>query len=925
MRITISFLFSITIIAITSLPVLAQKDTAFLAKAAISYNAKAEALPIEKVYLHLDKPNYLPGDTLWFKAYVVTGKAGQPSDISGVLYTELVNSADSVVSRVISEINSGNTWGDLSLSTSVKRGNYHLRAYTNWMRNAGAEYFYDQSLNIGGSLTLETTNQTAEVDPDVQFMPEGGELVNGLRSKVAFKVVKPNGLSENVTGSIVDNNNIAVAEFETKHAGMGIFPLLPQAGKIYTAKIKLSGGRLLSVALPKAKDAGYIMQINNSLQDSLVVKISANSQLFQARQNSAFYLIAQSGGVIYYTTSGKLNEPTFTASVIKNRFPCGIVQFTLFDDSGQPISERIVFIANDDTLKMRASSIVKIAHPRDHNSLTFTITNAEGAAVAGTFSMAVINQSRVGVDEDAEGSIYSHLLLKSDLKGYIEKPNYYFNRQTPNKLAELDILMLTQGYRKFEWRALNNPPAKPAYDAEQYLSLEGSVKTLSGAPVPNSKVSLTSTREGFFADTIANAAGNFKFDKLSLTDTAKIALQARKEKGGKNVFILVKLPNYPVVLKEKVTTAQIDFNNTDPLFKTSVYKEQLKADSIKYRSTLPQITVTAKRIAKPDRFNMNGVLPERLIDVSRIKLQNSLQEAARWAIPGIFSQDGTLTYEGRSLAVSVNGLRMTVSDLAAYDPAEIDNIRLISGSYTTSPLLLFTTKSSVGTDTTVLKEVVVKAKRSKSQLLTRSSNLHGAGNADQVLMGDKLVGCVNIADCLRGKLFGVTFKADGTPVNTSRGVNRDMVIIVDGVQLPGSELNNVVADNVLSIETLITAGSRSIYGASVEGGALIITNKIGSEGKFVTSEIAKGIITYPFKGFHVARKYYAPKYAAGQNTGTPNLRSGIYWKPDITTDSEGKFSVDYFNGDTKGTYRIVLEGLDDNGKLGRQTYYYSVK
>ncbi|RWY50387.1 hypothetical protein [Mucilaginibacter gilvus] len=923
MKITIASLFAVMLFTTSS--VFAQQDTSFLIKTLNSYKKTADAAPVEKVYLHLDKPNYLPGDTLWFKAYVVAGKTNQLSDISGVLYTELINASDSVISRVVSEINSGITWGDLTLSSNLKRGSYHIRAYTNWMRNAGADFFYDQPLSIGGNLFDESSAKTTELTPDVQFMPEGGDLVNGLRAKVAFKVVNQKGLSENVTGSIVDNNNNTVAEFTTLHAGMGIFALLPESGKTYTANIKLSTGRIVSVALPKAKETGYSLQINNSHNDSLGIKISANNQLFKAKQNSAFYLIAQNGGEVYYATAGKLVGAVFTASVKKSRFPSGIMAFTLFDDTGQPVNERIAFIANDDTLKIAADTIVKTTAPRDKIKLNLTVKNEDGERVAGSFSVAVINQSRVGVDEDAEGSIFSHLLLKSDLKGYIEKQNYYFNRQTPAKRAELDVLMLTQGYRKFQWQqTLGNSAAKPVYTADQYLSLEGVVKTLSGDAVPNGKVTLSSTKENFVKDTVTNITGNFRFDKLSLTDTAKIALQARKEKGGKNVAIFVKQPSYPTVLKSTGAATAVSLNSNS-LFNTDEYKEKLKADSLKYHATLQQVTITAKKLAKPDVFNLHGVLPERIVDVTRIRGQNSLQDAARWAIPGVFSVSGRLLYENLPLAVSVNGLRMDVTDLAAYDPQEVENIRLISGSNATAPLLLFITKRYAGTDTTVLKEVTVKSSRSKVPQVTRSSNLHGAGNADQVLMGDKLVGCVNIADCLRGKLFGITFKPDGTPVNTSRGINRDMVIIVDGIQLPGSELNNVVADNVLSIETLITGGARSIYGSNIGGGALIITNKIGSEAKFVTSDVAKGIIAYPFKGYHVARTYYAPKYTAGQSAGAPDLRSGIYWKPDVLSDSNGAFSIDYFNGDTKGTYRIVVEGIDGNGQIGRQTYYYTVK
>lgn len=149
------------------------------------------------------------------------------------------------------------------------------------MRNAGTEYFYNQSIHIGGfRATSVQTNQVINAKPDVQFFPEGGELVNGIRSRVAVKSVGVNGLGEDVKGIIADNDGNEVAAFETQHLGMGVFALIPQEGKTYKAIVTCSDSSKLTVDLPKAREEGFTLAINSNDADSIYIKVAANVRLF---------------------------------------------------------------------------------------------------------------------------------------------------------------------------------------------------------------------------------------------------------------------------------------------------------------------------------------------------------------------------------------------------------------------------------------------------------------------------------------------------------------------------------------------------------------------------------------------------------------------------------------------------------------------
>src|SRR6185312_16368786 len=150
---------------------------------------RIEARPAsEKAYLHLDKPNYDFGDTIWYKAYTVIGQHHQLSALSGVLHVELLSPKDSVVARQTLALTSGIAWGDIPLPKTLKQGSYRIRAYTSWMRNFDPDNFYDQHIRVGGIAPI-ASQQAAQAKPDVQFFPEGGQLVNGIRSKVAVKAI----------------------------------------------------------------------------------------------------------------------------------------------------------------------------------------------------------------------------------------------------------------------------------------------------------------------------------------------------------------------------------------------------------------------------------------------------------------------------------------------------------------------------------------------------------------------------------------------------------------------------------------------------------------------------------------------------------------------------------------------------------------
>jgi hypothetical protein len=798
----------------------------------------------EKVHLHLDRPWYGLGDTIWFKAYTVAGADHRLSTLSGVLYTELIDEKDSVVNRLTLPLDSGISHGDFVLPYTYKSGAYRLRAYTRLMLNDSAK-LYDQKVIIGGinpqsgqnvavtvdaktNLSANNLQQKEHGNPDVQFFPEGGDLVNGLRCKVAVKAINREGLAENIQGIITDQDGNEVASFSTMHLGMGQFPLTPQPGKQYKAKIICADGSDFTADLPKAKDAGFTLTVNNA-GDSIYVKVAVNELFYKNNQNSAFYLIAQCGGKCYYAAAGKLANPVFTTGIDKTRFPTGIVQFTLFSQKGEPLNERVVFIQSKDQLKLAMSSAKQSYTPMEKVRIDMDAKKEDDKTVSGSFSVAITDETKVPVDEASEPTILTDMLLTPELKGNIENPNYYFINQDDKTRADLDLLLLTQGYRRFDWKRLltgSNPAitSKP----ETALSLTGTIKTLSNKPIANGRIRLTSIKDHFSGDTVSDINGNFKFTNLDFDDTTKVIINAQKADGGKNVAISIKQPSFPSVNK-------------------AVYTNYLNAD-------LPEPVLAALKetyIAGQQQYLKN------VIQLKEVKIKS-----------------------GRNLY---------------FNPEYSDNMRF-------------------------------------------SSNLNGPGNADQVVLADKLTrdGGGRLSDILQSKIFGLIWinglprsLSHATHLKDSEGMGNvpppPMALFIEGIQVSMNELDDINPNDIYSIEVLTSISYLAMYGSNAPNGALIITMKHGNDPVDLTKISVDGLITYKFKGFYKARDFYSPKYNSTSTAKVSDGRKTIYWNPNIITGANGKASFEYFNAGSPGVYRVVIEGIDGDGNLGRQVLRYKVE
>jgi hypothetical protein len=856
----------------------------------------------EKVHLQLDKPYYSAGDDIWFKAYVMDIKSNRLSDLSRVLYVDLLSEKNIPIKHLALPIEAGVAWGDIRLPDTLQQGSYRIRSYTKLMKSAGQEFYFDKTVKIGNSWTAravaefnnqfvstETSNgvnstvrytdkkgtpydgysvsyevyldnkKTASgklttqsdgsivipvlsdkqenkkgrivttlsfpdkstftkiipisstmASTDVQFFPEGGYLIEELPNRLAFKAMNNLGLGEDVSGSIIDNTGMVTLKFESSHLGMGSMMFTPEKGRTYSANIKLKNGTEMKTELPRVEKSGYSIIVNNEDTARINIKIYTSADLVG---KDTPHLLAQKYGNIYFSTPVKTDRQVTSIIIPKADFPSGIVQMNLFNANQIPIWERCIFINNKaDKMELEVENLKQTYAKRENVQISLADKNSMGIDRRGTFSVAVTNASIAKPDLENETNILTSLLLTADIRGYVEKPNYYFIGSDTKTIRDLDNLLLTQGWRKIDWKSINELDTLKTIP-EKGLMIQGTITNYSSKPVANGKITLFSNTNGLFhIDTTTNQNGRFSFGPLNFSDSTNFVIKALNSRGK-------------------------DFNkiNLDP----------------------PAYQKPAETI--------------NMLDTSiGANLKNYLLQTDRY-----FDELALRGEKDRSIA---------------------------------------------------LKEVEI---RSTKPSIPNSSNFNGPGEADFVFGTNEIGNYKSFSNFLRAKVPGLEFTLNGSRglpflrrFTTTLNQPIPFQIFIDNVLAstdPEFMLDQQIQmAEVTSVEILTSMKYTALYGGA-RGGAIIVTTRANEVGKG-----KYGIVSFLPKGYDKFRTFYIPKYDQ-KNEQTTDLKSTIYWNPNLLFNKNNKIDLNFYNNDTIGEYRIVLEGVDEFGNLARGVFTYQVK
>lgn len=443
---------------------------------------------------------------------------------------------------------------------------------------------------------------------DLQFMPEGGHIIVGHLTNIAFKAIAEDGKGTVITGTILDQNQKEITSFSSSYRGMGKFSLMPQPGSNYTARVRLPDNNTKDYPLPNVQNTGISLKvINQRMSDSMEVQIISSPDLQNTKNQ--FFLIGQSNGMPYYGASVILKQALTRVMINKDLFPSGISRFSLLDSQRRPLNERLVFIDHKDQLIIKLQSHKSSYTLRDSISIAIQVQDENGKPIQGSFSLSVTDDNRIKRDSLNENNILSSLLIDSDLKGLIETPGYYFlSEQKEKAWVDLDNLLLTQCWTGFSWPEVLEQQKPLLFPAENEFKISGTVTNIFNKPVANSGVILLSQKPFLFMDTLTNNEGRFTFSDFPLADTAIYMLQSRNKRG-KSFNIGIEVDEFvaPVFSASNEPHKPWYINSDTLLLKSTlgIAKEQARWNAPAGTNVLSEVVVTAKKIIKNSK-NRNG-------------------------------------------------------------------------------------------------------------------------------------------------------------------------------------------------------------------------------------------------------------------------------------------------------------------------------
>ncbi len=566
--------------------------------------------PTEKVFLHTDKNLFSAGEYLWYSAYVAIGPNHQYTTASRVLHVDMIGPDNKILKSQTHELISGRGSGHIKLPSNIATGTYQLRAYTQWMQNFDSDFFFTKRISILGDTKKTSVSEKTEEQIDLQFFPEGGELVAGIAGKVAFKAIGSDGLGKKVKGQVLDSGGNSVAILNTFGRGAGFFQLLPIEGEQYTAI--LDDGTQFE--LPKVLDNGYILMADNLNEKSIRLNIQATASL----QNKAFYVIAQMRQRRFY--QGKFefgDKPSMRIEIPKTQMPSGVLTITLFDENKKPWCERPVFVNNQEELVITTNINQQKFGKRNKIGLHINITDTDGRPVSTEFSIAVTDTGQVLKGPDSD-NILTQLLLQSDIKGHISNPGLLFKDQKRATLHALDLVMLTHGWRKFNWTELWQPQnPKKEFEFAKGLILSGKARRLNGKPMPEASLNVIAKSGDLLGmlSTKTGIDGKFVIPDFNFKDNTEIVFNAFNS-NDKPVSLKVTLD------KKKKSIPQSTFrdplndipkNTEDYLAYTSTRAQMDAYYDLDDVTELDEVVVTEKKIEQGGSPSVYGQTPDATV------------------------------------------------------------------------------------------------------------------------------------------------------------------------------------------------------------------------------------------------------------------------------------------------------------------------
>ena len=441
-----------------------------------NYHQFNEIFPQEKVYLQFDNTSYYQGETVWFKAYVVNAKDLSRAE-SRVLYVDLLTADGTLVRQQKIKITAGQADGRIDLVQSnsqlaetvrgtswLESGFYEIRAYTMFMLNFQEKCIFSRIIPVFkrpedpqkpliSSTELSPYQQSRKQkrirtkpleELNMSFFPEGGSLIMDRPCHVAFKATGSDGMGVEIEGVV--NDTLA---FKTLHDGMGEFWITPTENRNNASVIY--NGKKYTFKLPTAEKDGYSIRLSKEL-DKDGILISCVRPHSAKNKMSGIVLSCRGEIYDYREIQDKIGTVVNYISIPLDNVPEGVCQLHMFNTDGKVVSSRMFYHKSKRiTPEISIKTDKTYYHPFEKIGIDIDLTY-KGLPFRDRLCLSV--RDRNTYVTVYQNDLRTELLLTSDLKGYIHNPEYYFELDDSIHDKALDLLMLVQGWERYDWNVM---------------------------------------------------------------------------------------------------------------------------------------------------------------------------------------------------------------------------------------------------------------------------------------------------------------------------------------------------------------------------------------------------------------------------------------------------------------------------------------
>ena len=646
-------------------------------------------LPREQLFMHLNKSAFINGETLWFKAYTYDFKNKKPSVATTNIEVGIYDVAGTLVKKQLFYAKGGQASGQIELDSLFNSGTYFVRATTHWLRNFKEDHDAVKPIRIVDFNNTDIRTEVGDTDFDLQFMPEGGHLVEGVENKLGFALKDGHGKGVAFrNGSVYDSNGKLITTFKSNVFGLGSFLLNTVPNMEYLSVVSLDDGTVLKVPLPLAKKEGIALRlVNRSLKDRYL-QLRVNKATHELIKDQPLYMMYHQDGKSHLAQLAFADNSLVDLKIDNDKLWPGTNTLTILDAKGRPIAERLLF--NRRNLKLTQAEISELRSEQKGDSISFYFKLKDGAAINAEeedFNLSVSVLPEATYAYNFQDNIKYSFLIKPYIKGYMENPHYYFNELSPKKDFDLDLLLLTQGWSRYDWDSIFSVPPKNEFGFQQGISLKTTVqkeayfrKTKNGNRVNESNTPLqlyvhpTENQEGALVE--INENNTFFLNDLYFTenDTLKYSIVNPK---GKLFKSMAKLEVQPKFLED--TLAIPGF--IDPLGNQQrIALDFSEAELTAYRKrliSLKEVVVTEKR--KPRKNSTFNPVPlsaseESQIDVDVVRTFPLLIDLIRFKGFNVFVNGFSVSITSR-IPSSINGGGQPI---VFFDGVRIEDINFLA-------------------------------------------------------------------------------------------------------------------------------------------------------------------------------------------------------------------------------------------------------